>query len=259
MERFTSHSRQWWEHLYGDDPLVLSLPGVGPATGPCIRAYFGDGSGFDSAKKAANYVGITPSNWSSGTMNQPRRAISKEGPAPAASGVLPGRQRRPDHGPAAGRVLSPAHDRTRPLPHPGHHRCRQETGRKDLENPHHRADCTSSATLRGSPVTKRAAKELIASRYTVTPKQRSQSRSHTMEAKTGTPDTVRITTTATALAGRPPASVPPPARGVSGPTGPVPGPPAPSGRTPVTVHSVLPAVQSQKRLTSVRESLRGWW
>ena len=60
VERFTSHARQRWEHLYGDDPLILSLPGVGPATGPCIRAYFGAGSGFDSAKKAADYVGITP-------------------------------------------------------------------------------------------------------------------------------------------------------------------------------------------------------
>lgn len=66
----------------GDDPPILSLPGVGPATGPCICAYFGDGSRFDSAKKAANYVDITGSNWSSGTMSQSRRAISKEGPAP---------------------------------------------------------------------------------------------------------------------------------------------------------------------------------
>ena len=35
----------------------------------------------------------------------------------------------------------------------------------------------------GQPVTKRAAKELIASHYTVTPKQRTRSRSHTIEAK----------------------------------------------------------------------------
>ena len=55
---------------------------MGRSTGPCLRAYFSDGSEFDSAKKAANYVGTTPSNWSSGMMNQPRRAISKEGPAP---------------------------------------------------------------------------------------------------------------------------------------------------------------------------------
>ncbi|WP_373461831.1 transposase [Arthrobacter sp. V4I6] len=33
---------------------------MGPANGPCIRAYVGDGSRFDSAKKAADYVGITP-------------------------------------------------------------------------------------------------------------------------------------------------------------------------------------------------------
>jgi transposase len=140
VERFTAHSRQWWEHLWGDDPLVLSLPGVGPATGPCIRAYLGDGTGFDSAKKAANYVGITPSNWSSGTMNQPRRAISKEGPGPAASGVLPGSLRGPDHGPPAGRFLPPADDRKRSLPHPGRHRRGPETGRTDLENPHDRRD-----------------------------------------------------------------------------------------------------------------------
>ena len=37
--------------------------------------------------------------------------------------------------------------------------------------------------LEGQPVTKRAAKELIASRYTVTSKQRTQSRSHTVEVK----------------------------------------------------------------------------
>jgi hypothetical protein len=37
--------------------------------------------------------------------------------------------------------------------------------------------------LEGQPLTKRAAKEHIASRYTVTPKQRTPSRSHTVEAK----------------------------------------------------------------------------
>jgi hypothetical protein len=32
VERFTCHARQWWEHLYGGDPLILSLPGLGPAS-----------------------------------------------------------------------------------------------------------------------------------------------------------------------------------------------------------------------------------
>lgn len=181
VERFTSHARQWWEHLYGDDPLILSLPGVGPATGPCIRAYFGDGSGFDCAKKAANYVGITPSMVLRD--DEPVSPGHQQGrTCTAAPGLLPGRQRRPDHGPAAVRVLPPVHDRTRTLPHTGHHRGRQETGRKNLENPHHRSDVRAPRP-RGQPVTKRAAKELIASRYAVTPKQRTQSRSHTIEAK----------------------------------------------------------------------------
>jgi hypothetical protein len=37
--------------------------------------------------------------------------------------------------------------------------------------------------IEGQPVTKWAAKELIASRHTVTPKQRTQARSHAVTAK----------------------------------------------------------------------------
>jgi hypothetical protein len=37
--------------------------------------------------------------------------------------------------------------------------------------------------MEGWPLTKRAAKELIASRYTVTPQQRTKARSHTLSAK----------------------------------------------------------------------------
>jgi transposase len=48
------------------DPLILSLPGVSPATGACIRAYFGDGSGFDSAKKAAIMSELPPRTGPSG-------------------------------------------------------------------------------------------------------------------------------------------------------------------------------------------------
>ena len=71
----------YWERLYGDDTLLISLPGMGPVTAPAVRAFLGDGSRFDSARAVANYVGITPSNWSSGTVSQPSRAITKEGPA----------------------------------------------------------------------------------------------------------------------------------------------------------------------------------
>lgn len=53
---------------------------MGPVTAPTVRAFLADGSSFPTAKAAASYVGITPSNWSSGTVTQPSRAISKEGP-----------------------------------------------------------------------------------------------------------------------------------------------------------------------------------
>lgn len=72
---------RWWQHLWGDDDLLLSVPGVGPTVAPTIRAFLGDGCRFPDAKHAASFVGIAPSNWSSGTVTQPSRAISKEGPA----------------------------------------------------------------------------------------------------------------------------------------------------------------------------------
>jgi len=50
-------------------------------TAPTIRAFLGDGTRFVSAKAAASYAGLTPSTWSSGTVVQPSRAITKEGPA----------------------------------------------------------------------------------------------------------------------------------------------------------------------------------
>ncbi|WP_164200431.1 transposase [[Micrococcus luteus] ATCC 49442] len=156
--------------MWARQPVPASAPTS--ATDPGSRA----------PKKAANYVGITPSNWSSGTMNQSRRAISKEGPAPLRLAFCQASSVARTMDPSC-RVLSPAHDRTRPLPHPGHYRGRQETGRKDLENPHHRTQMYELRDLEGQPVTKRAAKEITASHYTVTPKQRSQSRSHTIEAK----------------------------------------------------------------------------
>lgn len=81
IDRATSHAHHYWAALYGDDPLMLSLPGMGPMTAPTIRAFLGDGTRFATAKAAASYVGLTPSTWSSGTLVQPSRAITKEGPA----------------------------------------------------------------------------------------------------------------------------------------------------------------------------------
>ena len=81
IERATAQAHHYWAALYGDDSLLLSVPGMGPMTAPTIRAFFADASAFPSAKAAAAYVGLTPSTWSSGTVVQPSRAITKEGPA----------------------------------------------------------------------------------------------------------------------------------------------------------------------------------
>ncbi|MDP8969673.1 MAG: IS110 family transposase [Actinomycetota bacterium] len=76
-----AQATRWWQTLWGDDDVLLSVPGVGPTVAPTIRAFLGDGSRFPEAKQAASFVGVAPSNWSSGTVTQPSRAISKEGPA----------------------------------------------------------------------------------------------------------------------------------------------------------------------------------
>lgn len=81
IARATTQAHHYWAALYGDDPLLLSLPGMGPMTAPTIRAFLGDATGFATAKAAASYVGLAPSTWSSGTLVQPSRAITKEGPA----------------------------------------------------------------------------------------------------------------------------------------------------------------------------------
>jgi transposase len=79
--RATAQAQRYWEQLYGDDPLLGSVPGVGPVIAPTIRGFLIDGTGFANAKQACSYVGMTPSNWSSGTVDHAGRAITKEGPA----------------------------------------------------------------------------------------------------------------------------------------------------------------------------------
>ena len=81
IARATAQATRYWADLYGDDPLLLSVPGMGPMTAPTVRAFLGDGGAFTTAKAAGSYVGMNPSTWSSGTVVQPSRAITKEGPA----------------------------------------------------------------------------------------------------------------------------------------------------------------------------------
>ena len=81
LERTTAMARQRWGELWGDDPLLLSVPGMGPIIAPTVRAFLADCRHFDNAKEAQSFVGLNPSNWSSGQMEAPTRAITKEGPA----------------------------------------------------------------------------------------------------------------------------------------------------------------------------------
>lgn len=78
--RAETEATQRWEAIWGDDDLVKSVPGIGPVTGATVRAFFGDGTHLPNAKAAQSYVGLAPSNWSSGSVAQPSRAITKEGP-----------------------------------------------------------------------------------------------------------------------------------------------------------------------------------
>lgn len=68
-----------WHERWGDDQLVTSLPGIGSLIAPVVRGFFGDATQFPAAKEAQAFVGINPSNWSSGETSQPERAITKEG------------------------------------------------------------------------------------------------------------------------------------------------------------------------------------
>lgn len=115
-------------------------------------------------------------------MNQPRRAISKEGPAPLRLAFY--------QAGSVARTMDPqlAAFYHRLMTEHGH--CHTQAtiavARKLAERTWKTLITGQMYELRdleGNPVTKRAAKELIAARYTVTPKQRTQSRSHTVEAK----------------------------------------------------------------------------
>ncbi len=80
VDRAGQQATACWEALWGDDEVLLSVPGMGPHVAPVVRAWMGDGRRFPSAKQAQAFVGLAPSNWSSGSVVQPSRAITKEGP-----------------------------------------------------------------------------------------------------------------------------------------------------------------------------------
>ena len=49
-ERATGQAQRYWRQLYGDDELLLSVPGMGPVTASVIRGFLADGTVFASGK-----------------------------------------------------------------------------------------------------------------------------------------------------------------------------------------------------------------
>jgi transposase len=177
VARATGQATRYWERLYGDDPLLASLPGMGPVTAPAVRAFLADGSGFPTAKAAACYVGLTPSNWSSGTVTQPSRAISKEGPAALRLAFYQaGSAARRSDPQLAALYYRLMVERGHP-----HTKATVAVARKLVERTWtvlQRGEPYRLLDLDGEPITERAAKTLIAQRFTVSDEVRARARGH---------------------------------------------------------------------------------
>jgi transposase len=177
IDRATALATDYWERLYGDDPLLASLPGLGPVTSPTIRAFLGDGAMFCFAKQAASYVGLAPSNWSSGTVTQPSRAITKEGPAVLRLAFYQAAN-------AARRVdpqLAAIYYRLMVTRGHCHTQATIAVARKLVERTWtvlHRNQPYQLRDPEGQPITARAAKALIAEQFTVPDAVRARARAY---------------------------------------------------------------------------------
>jgi transposase len=77
--RATAQAVELWQASWGKD-LLCSVPGVGEICAAATRAWWGDGQQLRSAKAAAAFIGLNPSNWEPGLTASPSRPITKEGP-----------------------------------------------------------------------------------------------------------------------------------------------------------------------------------
>jgi transposase len=68
-----------WRTHWPDDPLT-SIPGVGEICAAATRAWWDQATHLPTAKAAAAFIGLNPSNWESGLSASPSRPITKEGP-----------------------------------------------------------------------------------------------------------------------------------------------------------------------------------
>jgi transposase len=78
--RSSEHASVLWREYWPDD-LLCTIPGIGPICAGSTRAWWGTGAHLPSAKAAAAFVGLNPSNWESGLSASPSRPMTKQGPA----------------------------------------------------------------------------------------------------------------------------------------------------------------------------------
>jgi len=75
VARATRHAMTLWQAHWPDD-VLCSVPGIGPVCAAATRAWWGDASHLPSAKTAASFIGLAPSNWQSGL------STHRRGPSP---------------------------------------------------------------------------------------------------------------------------------------------------------------------------------
>jgi len=75
----TAKGVELWQAGWPGD-VLCSVPGIGEICAAATRAWWGDGQQLRSAKAAAAFVGLNPSNWESGLSVSPSRPLTKEGP-----------------------------------------------------------------------------------------------------------------------------------------------------------------------------------
>jgi transposase len=80
VARSSTYAAALWQEFWPGD-VLCSIPGIGPLCAGATRAWWGSGHHLASAKAAAAFVGLNPSNWESGLSASPSRPITKQGPA----------------------------------------------------------------------------------------------------------------------------------------------------------------------------------
>ena len=68
----TAKALQVWQATWPGD-VLCSIPGVGEICAAATRAWWGNGTQLRSAKAAAAFIGLNPSNWESGLTASPSR------------------------------------------------------------------------------------------------------------------------------------------------------------------------------------------